>query len=1429
MTDPQKAQPTDRELEQIAGLNACFLEFTPNPDENIKKITAYVGKLLGGACALYNRLAGGLLCSIGQWAVPADYDPVDKPDGHICYDVIQRNDGNVFVVRDLQNTPYAETDPNVRKYNLETYIGIGVRVAECCVGSLCVVYRRDHYPTPADKQLLGIAASAIAVEEERKREKEKLRESEERYRQLVNLSPDAIAVHSGGVVKFVNDVGIELMGAQSAQDIVGKPTLSFVHPDYRDVVRNRMEVMMRDGTPVPLIEERLISIDGTPLDLEVAASPIQFQGEWAILVVMRDISNRRQTEHALRESEAKYRSALEQSMECIYLFDLETGAVLETNAALQNLLGYSNEEMLNLSVYDFVDHPKEDVDEKLDILRNRGCLILGERHYRCKDGDRIDVEVNATLLTYAGKHVGSVVSRDITERKRAHNALLESEEKFRTLAEQSPNMIFINSKGRVVYANRRCEEVMGYARDEFLAPDFDFFRLIAPESRERIRANFTLHRQGNNVEPFEYALVTKDGRRVGAIITTRLIDYDDDRAILGIVTDITERKQAEAALRQSEAKFRSLAENINVGIYRTTAGPTGRFIEANPAIIEMFGYSDRDEYLALSVADLYQNPADRKRFSEKILKEGFVRNEELRLKRKDGSSFMVSVSAVAVRDEEEGTTYFDGIIEDITERKKALEALRWSELQYRSTLDAMGDAIHVVDRDLKLLIFNKAFSRWSARLGLQTHVLGQHLQDVFPFLPEEIFSEYEEVFRCGEPLVTEERTTIAGQHFITETRKIPIREHDDVVRVVTVVRDVTASKLAEAALRESEERYRGLFDNATDFVFTLDLRGTFTNVNRAAKHHTGLVSEELIGLSFTKYIPIGERRRAIRAFRRLYETGEPLQDFPVDVIVSDGSRKHFEMSAGLLKRGEEIIGFQGSGRDVTERKQAHEALRRSEERFRELAEVLPEIVFEMDNDGVLTFVNKKAFEITDYGPEDLERGFNAIQLLVPEDRKRALTNIKKVMNGSEPMDNEYMAQRRDGSTFPLMARSVPIVSNGEIVGLRGILIDMTERERLEEQLRHAAKMEAIGQLAGGIAHDFNNLLTGILGYSNMLKLKSDPGSETHDAAKTIEGAAERAAELTDKLLGFARRGKRQIVSVDLHKTIYDVVSLLSRTVSKSIRISVHLDAKTANTLGDPGQLQQMLLNLAINARDAMPEGGDLTFTTQRRQLDADYCRTHPESTPGEYVAVEVSDTGCGIPKEIEGRIYEPFFTTKPTGQGTGMGLAMVYGIVKNHGGEIEVSSTLGHGTRFRVLLPRFEEHPDGTTEEMSHLPVGGVGTVLVVDDEEIVRMAVSDMLRRLGYGATAVSSGREAVEYYRRHGSEIDLVIIDLMMPDMDGSDCLMQLRSLDPRVRVLLSTGYGLDGKVQDVLDKGGRGFIQKPYQLKELDARVREALDAI
>ena len=386
--------------------------------------------------------------------------------------------------------------------------------------------------------------------------------------------------------------------------------------------------------------------------------------------------------------------------------------------------------------------------------------------------------------------------------------------------------------------------------------------------------------------------------------------------------------------------------------------------------------------------------------------------------------------------------------------------------------------------------------------------------------------------------------------------------------------------------------------------------------------------------------------------------------------------------------------------------------------------------------------------------------------------------------------------------------------------------DVTDRMQLEEQVRQSQKMEAVGTLAGGIAHDFNNLLTGILGYANLLKLQATPGDSVFKGADVIERAAERAAELSQQLLGFARRGKLENRPVDLRRAIGDVIAILGRTINKRITIQQRFGEGSAVVSGDPGQLQQVLMNLAVNAVDAMPDGGELTFDVHAVELDEVYGRTHAYVEPGRYLMVSVADTGVGIPADVRERIFEPFYTTKDAGKGTGMGLATTYGIVKNHGGSIQVYSEVGQGTTFKMYLPPAEEEEPDWVDMPSTEALRGTGSILVVDDEETVCQVVQSMLETAGYFVTTVTSGTEAVELYRREGQSFDLVILDWAMPGMDGQTCFRALRELDPQVRALLSTGHAFNGAAQEMLDEGMVGFVQKPFITRDLAKAVARAL---
>jgi two-component system, cell cycle sensor histidine kinase and response regulator CckA len=389
--------------------------------------------------------------------------------------------------------------------------------------------------------------------------------------------------------------------------------------------------------------------------------------------------------------------------------------------------------------------------------------------------------------------------------------------------------------------------------------------------------------------------------------------------------------------------------------------------------------------------------------------------------------------------------------------------------------------------------------------------------------------------------------------------------------------------------------------------------------------------------------------------------------------------------------------------------------------------------------------------------------------------------------------------------------------------------DITERRAMERRIRQAEKMEAIGQLAGGVAHDFNNQLAGIVGFADLLARELEDRPDLASMAEAILKAAKRSSGLTAQLLAFSRQGKYQSTPVDLNQIIDEVVTLLGRSIDKTIHISTKYLAAPAVTLGDPSQLQNAVLNLAINARDAMPTGGELTFATSNVVLDKDYCSRSPyHPTPGKYIQISVIDTGMGMSAETQDRMFEPFFTTKATGKGTGMGLAAVYGTMKSHKGVIGVYSELGHGTEMKLYFPQADENAsagDGTPSPT--LPTDLQKTVLLVEDEALLRDMMSGMLQRLGCKIILAKNGKEAVDIFRRSFEEIDLVILDLVMPELGGRDAYVQLSKIQPTVRVIIASGYSLDSDVQNLLDQGVKGFIQKPFRLEEIAKAIVEATE--
>jgi len=513
------------------------------------------------------------------------------------------------------------------------------------------------------------------------------------------------------------------------------------------------------------------------------------------------------------------------------------------------------------------------------------------------------------------------------------------------------------------------------------------------------------------------------------------------------------------------------------------------------------------------------------------------------------------------------------------------------------------------------------------------------------------------------------------------------------------------------------------------------------------------------------------------------------------------------------------------------RRLADEALLESELKYRSIVEGIEEGYFEIDFDRNLTFFNDPLCKMLGYSSDEMRgkntRGFTAAATIEKMDQI-----YEQIQKTGEPVQvTDYDAVGRDGASIALeLTAALMRNADGNPIGFRGVLRDVSERKdaeaekrKLETQVRQAQKMESIGTLAGGIAHDFNNILMGIQGNASLMLLKTKKGEVNYEKLKNIETYVENGTELTKQLLGFARRGKYYAIATDLNNVIDRSASMFGRT-KKEIRMHSDLQPELWTVEVDRGQIEQALLNLYVNAWQAMPQGGDLYLKTENIILDADFANSMPYKVEaGDYIKITVTDTGSGIDKETRERIFEPFFTTKEMGRGTGLGLASVYGIIKGHGGYINVYSEEEAGTTFTIYLPASGKAVQQEKIEPVATVSKGSGTVLLIDDEEMIIKVGEELLQELGYNVLVARSGQRAIELYKKNTDKIDLVIMDLIMPGMGGGETFDRLKEINPDVKVLLSSGYSINGQASEILERGCDGFIQKPFNINQLSEKIQ------
>lgn len=528
----------------------------------------------------------------------------------------------------------------------------------------------------------------------------------------------------------------------------------------------------------------------------------------------------------------------------------------------------------------------------------------------------------------------------------------------------------------------------------------------------------------------------------------------------------------------------------------------------------------------------------------------------------------------------------------------------------------------------------------------------------------------------------------------------------------------------------------------------------------------------------------------------------------------------------LAKDSVTSVLLERSMRHALERKQSAEALRLSEERYRDIVENAHDFIYSHDLLGNYTSINKAGEQLTAYTREEVLT-MNFVQTVAPDFVEKARAMIAGTLAGEKgTYDLEIVA--KDGRRIAVEINNKLVLRDGAAVGVQGTARDVTGRKELEEQLRQSQKMEAIGRLAGGIAHDFNNLLTAITGYSELSMRRMEETDPLLVNLQQIKKAGDRAASLTRQLLAFSRKQVLQPKVLDLNLVVSDLERMLTRLIGEDIELCTILEPKLASIKVDPGQIEQIIMNLAVNARDAMPQGGKLTIETRNVVIDDEYARNHIAVIPGPFVKLEVSDSGCGIAPETQSRIFEPFFTTKEVGMGTGLGLSTVYGIVKQSGGNIWVYSEVGVGTVFTIYLPCTEETLQAYKRESGNeRGLRGTETVLIAEDEEIVRRLACKVLRMYGYEVLEAVGGNEALLFSESHLAPIHLAITDVIMPDMNGLELATRLTALRPETKVLFMSGYTDSAIVhQGVLDEGAN-FLQKPFSPEALARKVREVLE--
>jgi two-component system cell cycle sensor histidine kinase/response regulator CckA len=936
----------------------------------------------------------------------------------------------------------------------------------------------------------------------------------------------------------------------------------------------------------------------------------------------------------------------------------------------------------------------------------------------------------------------------------------------------------------------------------------------------------------------------------------------------------TDQRELIDQLKSSESKYRSIFDNAVEGIFQTT--PDGRFISANWALARMYGFKDPQDLIEKLTdigTQLYVDPGQREALLAALQAEDVVSNLEFEVVRADGRTIWLRENVRAVRDESNRLLYLEGTVEDVSDHWWAEQRRR---LQY-ATARVFNEAASLAEARPKILQTICEIVDWDLGAVWDVNAGQQCLEcDEIWHTPEVDVADFEkansnttyplghglagEVWRTGEPkwipnLAAETsfpNAAIAVKAGMGSAFGIPIKVRGEVQHVLEffspkislpdpeLLQTLSAisnqlghlieRKAGEEALRASEMRKAAIVLSALDCIISYDAAGAITEFNPAAERMFARTQSEVLGRRIDEVILPEDLREFERAAFGLKEGGANGlghgRRFELVAMRADGSEFPAEVALNRITvEGSPM--YTAYLRDISERKSAERVTS-------ELAAVVAnsnDAIVSCTLDGVIRSWNDGAEKIFGYSAE--EAAGRPLHMLMPADRLDEFPQMLLAVQRGESLSNyETVRLRKDGRKINVSVTDSPIRGEGgTVAGVSSIARDITERKRLEEELLQSQKMEAVGRLAGGIAHDFNNILTAILGYSDLLITQIDERHWMWKHLNEIRKASDFASSLTHQLLAFSRRQPLFPRVFCINDSVRNIEKMLQRLIGERIRIRTDLNAEIGRVKADPTQLEQVLLNLSVNARDAMPDGGTLTIGTADITYFLDDFVSANEMSAGEYVKLTISDTGVGIPPDVIKHVFEPFFTTKEKGQGTGLGLATCYGIVKQSGGYISVDSTVGSGTTFVIYLPRVEESGElaSSRKEIGLLP-GGSETILYVEDELTVRSLTAHVLRRLGYTVLEAADGEQARAMVENlSGKEIDLLFTDVVLPDFNGRELSDWVHREIGSLPVLFCSGYIDD----NLLKRHGLGeesaFLQKPFTPSDLARKVRQVMDGV